>query len=211
MTPRRARVSQKFWQIDLSSFNRDVECPSVGMIFAHSFSERSAMAVRPYLRTRRRGWGLPHFGNEVRAASVAGPSGRSPKSSTLRLPWSKRTCASSPRHVRSAPFANLSGCNGLSPARCGPSRTRQNAVTDVRRIASFSRDIRDIWKQPSPGNYAMISPATLEDFEAIELQAEETSIFLRRFGSGPAVLLLHGFPQTHLMWRYVAPLLAASR
>ena len=57
----------------------------------------------------------------------------------------------------------------------------------------------------------MISPATLEDFEAIELQAEETSIFLRRFGSGPAVLLLHGFPQTHLMWRYVAPLLAASR
>jgi hypothetical protein len=31
---RRARVSQKLWQIDLLSFNRDVECPSVGMIFA---------------------------------------------------------------------------------------------------------------------------------------------------------------------------------
>src|SRR5262249_5584938 len=28
------------------SLNRDVECPSVGTIFAHSFSERSAMAVR---------------------------------------------------------------------------------------------------------------------------------------------------------------------
>ena len=54
----------------------------------------------------------------------------------------------------------------------------------------------------------MTSPTTLEDFEAIELQAEETGIFLRRFGSGPAVLLLHGFPQTHLMWRSVAPLLA---
>ncbi|HEX5508143.1 MAG TPA: alpha/beta hydrolase, partial [Pseudolabrys sp.] len=26
--------------------------------------------------------------------------------------------------------------------------------------------------------------------------------------SGPAVLLLHGFPQTHLMWRDIAPLLA---
>ena len=51
-------------------------------------------------------------------------------------------------------------------------------------------------------------PTTLADFEAVEVQAEETSIFLRRFGSGPAVLLLHGFPQTHLMWRYVAPLLA---
>jgi haloacetate dehalogenase len=54
----------------------------------------------------------------------------------------------------------------------------------------------------------MTSPATLEDFEAVELQAEETGIFLRCFGSGPAVLLLHGFPQTHLMWRAVAPLLA---
>src|ERR1700710_1016260 len=27
-------------------------------------------------------------------------------------------------------------------------------------------------------------------------------------GSGPAVLLLHGFPQTHLAWRGVAPALA---
>jgi len=54
----------------------------------------------------------------------------------------------------------------------------------------------------------MTNPTTLEDFEAIELRAEETGIFLRRFGSGPAVLLLHGFPQTHLMWRFVAPLLA---
>jgi haloacetate dehalogenase len=49
---------------------------------------------------------------------------------------------------------------------------------------------------------------TLEDFEAIEIQLEETSIFLRRSGSGPPVLLLHGFPQTHLMWYDVAPLLA---
>ena len=30
-------------------------------------------------------------------------------------------------------------------------------------------------------------------------------------GSGPPVLLLHGYPQTHLMWRHVAPLLARSR
>jgi pimeloyl-ACP methyl ester carboxylesterase len=54
----------------------------------------------------------------------------------------------------------------------------------------------------------MTNLATLENFEAIEVQADETNIFLRRFGSGPAVLLLHGFPQTHLMWRSVAPLLA---
>ncbi|MER5429345.1 alpha/beta hydrolase [Streptomyces sp. NPDC002588] len=27
-------------------------------------------------------------------------------------------------------------------------------------------------------------------------------------GAGPAIVLLHGFPQTHLMWRHVAPVLA---
>jgi haloacetate dehalogenase len=54
----------------------------------------------------------------------------------------------------------------------------------------------------------MSSTLTFDDFEAIEVQAEEAGIFLRRGGSGPALLLLHGFPQTHLMWRLVAPLLA---
>ena len=47
-----------------------------------------------------------------------------------------------------------------------------------------------------------------EYFEAADVQAEEARIFIRRAGSGPALLLLHGFPQTHLMWRDVAPLLA---
>src|SRR5262245_6658766 len=48
----------------------------------------------------------------------------------------------------------------------------------------------------------------LEGFEAAEVQTGETSIFVRRAGSGPPMLLLHGFPETHLMWRHVAPLLA---
>ena len=29
-------------------------------------------------------------------------------------------------------------------------------------------------------------------------------------GNGPPLLLLHGYPQTHLMWRKLAPRLAAS-
>src|SRR5207247_9466014 len=48
----------------------------------------------------------------------------------------------------------------------------------------------------------------LEDFEAAEVKSGETSIFVRWAGAGPPLLLLHGFPQTHLMWRRVAPLLA---
>jgi len=48
----------------------------------------------------------------------------------------------------------------------------------------------------------------MEDFRAVEVETGETTIFARRSGSGPPLLLLHGFPQTHLMWRGVAPLLS---
>jgi haloacetate dehalogenase len=48
----------------------------------------------------------------------------------------------------------------------------------------------------------------LKDFESAEVETGETSIFVRWSGSGSPILLLHGFPETHLMWRGVAPLLA---
>src|SRR5215216_714930 len=50
----------------------------------------------------------------------------------------------------------------------------------------------------------------MDDFTASEIRTGETSIFVRSYGSGPPILLLHGFPQTHLMWRGVAPLLAGK-
>ena len=48
----------------------------------------------------------------------------------------------------------------------------------------------------------------LDDFTPAEIPSGETSIFVRRRGSGPPLLLLHGFPETHLMWRDIAPRLA---
>lgn len=48
----------------------------------------------------------------------------------------------------------------------------------------------------------------MDDFEIAEVETGETKIFARWSGTGPPVLLLHGFPQTHLMWHGVAPLLA---
>ena len=50
----------------------------------------------------------------------------------------------------------------------------------------------------------------MDDFTTSEIQTAETSIFVRSYGSGPPILLLHGFPQTHLMWRSVAPLLVRN-
>jgi haloacetate dehalogenase len=48
----------------------------------------------------------------------------------------------------------------------------------------------------------------LDDFASAIIDTGEARIFLRHAGSGPPLLLLHGFPQTHLMWRDIAPVLA---
>ena len=48
----------------------------------------------------------------------------------------------------------------------------------------------------------------MEDFQSAQIDAGETRIFARWSGSGPPLLLLHGFPETHLMWRAIAPALA---
>jgi haloacetate dehalogenase len=45
-------------------------------------------------------------------------------------------------------------------------------------------------------------------FEQLTVDTGETSIAVRRAGDGSPVLLLHGFPETMLMWRDVAPTLA---
>ncbi|MBZ9867957.1 alpha/beta hydrolase [Mesorhizobium sp. CA15] len=46
------------------------------------------------------------------------------------------------------------------------------------------------------------------NFDTLEVDTGEARIFVRHGGSGPGLLLLHGFPETHAMWRDVAPSLA---
>jgi haloacetate dehalogenase len=45
-------------------------------------------------------------------------------------------------------------------------------------------------------------------FDDFVTDVGETTLFGRRKGTGPPLVLLHGFPETHLMWRDVAPALA---
>ena len=47
-----------------------------------------------------------------------------------------------------------------------------------------------------------------ETFTTAQIETSETAINLVHGGSGPPVLLLHGYPQTHAMWHKVAPKLA---
>jgi len=53
-------------------------------------------------------------------------------------------------------------------------------------------------------------PASLPGFQARSVPTDRGSVFLHQGGAGPPFLLLHGFPETSLMWHAVAPLLAAD-
>src|SRR5256885_7939976 len=50
----------------------------------------------------------------------------------------------------------------------------------------------------------------MRELESMVIDTEGARINVCRGGSGPPVLLLHGFPQTMLMWRDIAPLLATD-
>ena len=47
-----------------------------------------------------------------------------------------------------------------------------------------------------------------ESFSRSQIETSGTFINLVRGGEGPAILLLHGYPQTHVMWHKIAPRLA---
>ena len=47
-----------------------------------------------------------------------------------------------------------------------------------------------------------------DGFETRLVNLESTTIFAKIGGNGPCLLLLHGFPETHLMWRDIAPALS---
>jgi haloacetate dehalogenase len=50
----------------------------------------------------------------------------------------------------------------------------------------------------------------LPGFDVVDVTVGATTIHGRVGGSGSPLLLLHGIPETHLMWRHLAPALAAG-
>ena len=52
--------------------------------------------------------------------------------------------------------------------------------------------------------------AGAHDFETAEIDTGDNTIFIRRYGKGSPLLLVHGFPRTSLMWRHLAPRLASD-
>jgi haloacetate dehalogenase len=55
---------------------------------------------------------------------------------------------------------------------------------------------------------AAAEPIGFDGFEVLDVSTPRGSVHGTVGGKGPPVLLLHGYPETHVMWRDVAPLLA---
>jgi haloacetate dehalogenase len=54
------------------------------------------------------------------------------------------------------------------------------------------------------------SPVRLPGFDYQRIDAGDVTINCAIRGAGPPLLLLHGYPQNHLIWRHVAPALAGD-
>src|ERR1700683_3648570 len=54
------------------------------------------------------------------------------------------------------------------------------------------------------------SMAGHDSFESSVIKVSGNTIFVRRHGRGPAILMVHGFPRTSLMWRFLAPKVAGN-
>jgi haloacetate dehalogenase len=52
--------------------------------------------------------------------------------------------------------------------------------------------------------------ASQSPFETSQVEFSGNTIFFCRYGQGPAILMVHGFPRTSLMWRFLAPKLAGN-
>jgi haloacetate dehalogenase len=84
-------------------------------------------------------------------------------------------------------------------------RTFVNGLT----AASFGVLLENPFAEmPRAGTDAGSGDQALFETSLVEVSGNE--VFVRRYGKGPAILLVHGFPRTSLMWRFVAPQLAEN-
>ena len=97
-------------------------------------------------------------------------------------------------------------------ARLGPPEFVRDGPADrePRRRRSTARPQRDRGHDPrhgDPGDTALMAGG-LEAFATRALETPRGTVHAVTKGEGPPLLLVHGFPETHLMWHAVAPALA---
>src|SRR5579862_1480737 len=70
---------------------------------------------------------------------------------------------------------------------------------------SFAKSVR-----PPDSSKTEGSMAGRDAFETSKVEVSGNTVFVRRYGKGPAILMVHGFPRTSLMWRFLASELAEN-
>ena len=67
---------------------------------------------------------------------------------------------------------------------------------------------RSGWPRAPDAGHERLRPAMFEGFRRMEIEVAGVRLALVQGGAGPPVLLLHGYPQTHVMWHLIATRLA---
>jgi haloacetate dehalogenase len=87
-------------------------------------------------------------------------------------------------------------------------RTFLNAVRGVAVTAMMKSSLAEFAQaQSATGGGAGAGESS---YEPLSVEVPNNTVFVRRSGRGPAILLVHGFPRTSLMWRFLAPRLAKN-
>ena len=73
--------------------------------------------------------------------------------------------------------------------------------------ASFGVMLENSFTDPAQAQTG-VNLARQDFFETSQVEVSGNTIFVRHYGNGPAILMVHGFPRTGLMWRFLAPKLA---
>jgi haloacetate dehalogenase len=83
--------------------------------------------------------------------------------------------------------------------------TLTGATLGVLADGAFAEEVRE-------QNNAEVSARSTEQgpSETSQVVVSGNTLFIRRYGKGPAILMVHGFPRTSLMWRFLAPQLAEN-
>jgi haloacetate dehalogenase len=107
-------------------------------------------------------------------------------------------------HKSALSFASSSAGNHSNEEEPMERRTFLSTVTR----ASLGLLLESSFTELSRAQNSSQAESSQSPFEASQVEVSGNTIFVRRYGKGPAILMVHGFPRTSLMWRFLAPKLA---
>src|SRR6201991_1426471 len=107
--------------------------------------------------------------------------------------------------------SQVSSTRNPSTCRFKGDRSMTNRASIARPETALSAAVtRPASAQTARAESGSEASAASSAYDAVEIKTTNNTVFARRYGKGAPVLLIHGFPRTSLMWRFVAPKLAVD-